>query len=264
MQAAIQRAGATDSGNLATCHAVLSNSLRYAGADAGEFEPAAVESVEMFRRTDTGHRNYPYALRTLAVARWETDLESARTLYEEVLAVAQTRGNTREVLMGLAEYGSFLSAVGELEHSLTLETQAVNVATEADDLYGLLTAQNNLACTLRMLGRVDDAAAMMRAVIGPMISLKIPSWLISLSEDYAAVLAELGRDRVAARLLGAAEASRASIGEPRSATQEHEIGGALDKARARLSPADWSAAYEQGRGEPIENTLRWALDRATS
>ena len=87
-----------------------------------------------------------------------------------------------------------------------------------------LIYQHNLACTLRLVGRVKESAQLMSSLVPEALKMRDPAHLIVLAEDYAAVLAELGDHRRAARLLGASDALRDRLQSPRLAWQQEEIG----------------------------------------
>jgi hypothetical protein len=83
---------------------------------------------------------------------------------------------------------------------------------------------------------------------------------MSVAEDYAALLADLGDSRRAATLMGAADAHHEEIGRSRLAQQDAEIADAIDRARAALGAAAWAEAYERGRATPIRDVLQRAYD----
>ncbi|HSS68489.1 MAG TPA: hypothetical protein VLK34_08050, partial [Nocardioidaceae bacterium] len=88
--------------------------------------------------------------------------------------------------------------------------------------------------------------------------LNVTANMMFVAEDYAAILAELGHSRSAARLLGAADALHERSGIPRLAHQEAEIAGAIAKARAMVSATDWKQAYESGRDTPVYDVIAHA------
>jgi hypothetical protein len=82
-----------------------------------------------------------------------------------------------------------------------------------------------------------------------------PAGLVTVAEDYAAVLAELGEHQQALRLLGAAEAMRERNSNPRPQSQEAEIGEPFAKVRAALSDDDWNHEYRAGYTLAIADAL---------
>ena len=62
------------------------------------------------------------------------------------------------------------------------------------DVVAVSDSQQNLACTLRMLGRAGEADLMMRQVIPVALAYQDDQNAATLAEDYAAILADLGHD----------------------------------------------------------------------
>jgi hypothetical protein len=100
----------------------------------------------------------------------------------------------------------------------------------------------------------------MRPLIPTALAMNVTGNLMSAAEDYGALLAEMGDARRAATLLGAADARHEEVGQSRLAQQDVEIGEAIAKARAALTPAEWGEAYELGRATPIRDALQRAYD----
>jgi predicted ATPase/class 3 adenylate cyclase len=257
----IQSAGDRETADLATCLALLSNCLRFRGDD-GRSPGYARASVEMLRRLGGQQSGLPYALRSLAVSEWaHGHLAEARELFEEAISAARSTGDLFQLREGLSEFGTYESDQGNLSHCLVLEQEAVLLAMEAGDRTSEINCRHNSACTLRMLGQVVEAEAMMRNVIPASLAVHEEFRLVSLAEDYAAILAELGDDRHAAQLLGVADAWHRVENTPRSAIQEREILGAIDAARARLSVEIWDGAHHEGEGTTIDDALLAVLQR---
>ena len=63
----------------------------------------------------------------------------------------------------------------------------------------------------------------MRTLVPMAIALSTPFNLVTVAEDFGAILAQLGRDRDAATLLGAADATAAEMGNARREAQANEM-----------------------------------------
>jgi hypothetical protein len=158
----------------------------------------------------------------------------------------------------LGEFAILEASEGHHEQSLELDAEALAIARELEDPIGALTTEHNMACTLREMGRVADAHQQMRNLVPRGLEVAGPGALTALAEDYAAILAELGDYRSAARLLGAADSMRQRLGSPRHPVQAAEIAGPLATARDGLLEQEWRSAYEAGCGSTIEVALREA------
>ena len=259
LQRAVDWAGDRASPELVRCLACLSNSVRFHGEGERSLE-LAERALAMMRQFPRPQRGMPYVLRTLSAAVTPFGrLQEGVELLE--LAVAEARINADMFQLGrsLSELGGVLSNKGDLARSRQVEEEAIDVHERHGDVEALVGARQNFACTLRLSGELAEAEAMMRAVIAPSIAISDESELTSLTDDYAALLAELGHDMLAARLLGAADAGLEREEMDRSEAQALEIGPAIDAARGRLSDQAWAAAYERGRSEPPSAALMSAL-----
>jgi len=230
---------------------------------AGDLDRArehATASVDMWRRLrDNG--TLAMALTELADVEAERgELAAARSLYDEAVGVARESGDRAQLRVVLGEYAILETSEGHPERSLELDAEALAIARELHDPIGALTAEHNMACTLREMGRVGDAYQQMRNLVPRGLEVAGPGALTALAEDYAAILAEVGDHASAVRLLGAADCMRERLGSPRHPMQAAEIAGPMAKAREALDEQAWEAAYRQGRGSTLEDALRAAVE----
>ena len=94
------------------------------------------------------------------------------------------------------------------------------MADRLGDGLAITGVRNNRACTLRHLGRYDEAYDEFAAVLPEILADDIPDAVLTSCEDFACVLFDMGRDRDGALLVGAALAERDGTGVPRMAFQE--------------------------------------------
>ena len=85
------------------------------------------------------------------------ELAAARSLYEEAVGVARESGDRGQLRVVLGEFAILEASEGHYERSLELDAEALAIARELGDPIGALTAEHNMACTLREMGRVEDA-----------------------------------------------------------------------------------------------------------
>ena len=96
------------------------------------------------------------------------------------------------------------AVVGDTDGALELEVELARLARAAGHLPLALLSEMNSACSLRELGRPDEAlVAMENAIPAFLIESPLPRLLPVAAEDYAAILVEVGRAADAARLWGA-------------------------------------------------------------
>jgi predicted ATPase/class 3 adenylate cyclase len=176
---------------------------------------------------------------------------TARALFQQALGIARDVDDS-DLHLTLLIFALFEHGQRNYQTSLELNAEALGLARQLGRLEIALTAQGNLACSLRQLGRLQEAQEHMRAIIPPILQRNSPSTLMTLAEDYSAVLADLGDHHAAVRLLGAAEALRDRFSAPRMSLQQAEIGEPIAKCRAALSAQDWDDAYRAGRNMTVE------------
>ena len=230
LELAVERAGDRDRPELARCLTLLAATLRVAG-DLDRAREHATASVDMWRRMGDSS-TLAMALTELADVEAERgELAAARSLYEEAVGVARESGDRGQLRVVLGEFAILEASEGHYERSLELDTEALAIARELGDPIGALTAEHNMACTLREMGRIDDAHQQMRNLVPRGLEVAGPGALTALAEDYAAILAEVGDHRSAVRLLGAADTMRQRLGSPRHQVQAAEIAGPIAKTR---------------------------------
>ena len=219
--------GAPDSRDLAYCMAVLANCLRFSAKEPQRRTRLALDSVDMLRRLGV-RADLPYPLRTLAaVERERGNVAASRAVFDEVISIVRDLNDPAALRIALTELGGYEASDGNLERSQELEIEAVAVAQQMGDLVAVSDSQQNLACTLRMLGRAGEAELMMRQVIPVALAYQDAQTAANVAEDYAAMLADLGHVALAARLIGSADGLHDHSGLPASNTQLAEIADAI-------------------------------------
>ena len=255
LEPVIGRAGTTSSIALARCMSFLTGCLASIG-EAEEARRCGLQAVSMLR--DLGDTGYELAeaLRVLATAtHYGGDPGGARLLFEEALEVG--RGSTdggpyHRILDNIANLES-------LEHnydrSLELHDEAIALAQADGHFESAGVWRHNRACVLRLAGRAAEARDEMLDLIPA--ALRHPStWnLITIAEDFGAIVADLGQHHDAVRLLGAVDVLRERSGYTRSRLQESEIHDAYATSEGCLSPQDWEDTYQRGRNSTVNALL---------
>jgi predicted ATPase/class 3 adenylate cyclase len=252
---AVERGDPADSVERAKC-------LLYAAAlevHAGDVDTAAgllQDSAEMSRRLDDlDALAAALSLRAMVEAR-RRPIEQARRLYDEAIALVRKTGNRAVLRTALHDLAVVVDRyAGEHDEALALRYEALAVSRELGSPHLVVTDTQNIACSLRRLGRLAEANDVMRAILLDALTVSAPGSLTFVAEDYGAILAELGDARAAALLLGAADAQHARTGPLRPDDQEAEIADAFAAARASVSAAEWDEAYERGKAMDLSQAI---------
>ena len=259
MSAAITQAGNNDSVDLADVLGQFAHMLM----GSREFDHAreyASASVHVLRRLDDTHR-LPGAVCTLASLEMECGNNSeAASLFAEAADLARSVGNvdarsSRQLRRVLGNFALFEYTRGEFQRSLDLAGEVLNLSHQAGDIYMAQGVRQNIACTLRLMGRVREAEQEMRGIIPQVLNFNEPYAVIGVSEDYGAILADLGDSRKAVEMFGAADATRARLGIRRTPSQDLEIAGPIARTHRNLTATEWQNAWQAGCDTPIEEVL---------
>ena len=99
----------------------------------------------MFRTLGGPHKSLPYVLRTLAIVEHEDgQLDEARALYEEAVAVARALGDRDALHRALAEFGAYIGNIGDLELCRQMEQEALDITIELGDPPAEVSCRQNL------------------------------------------------------------------------------------------------------------------------
>ena len=190
------------------------------------------------------------------------DSARARSLYERGLATFEDPQLRAHLLHN---YSVLVGASEGPEVSLGYERETAELFREAGDETMWVFARHNAACSLRELGRPEEAQHEMAELFPRVLATRMPEAVVVVAEDYANVMADLGRFEETALLIGAASAMRERIGVPRDPPQEAELHDPLERAGSALG-ARWAELEQRGAAmtveEAVEETRRMDRRRA--
>jgi tetratricopeptide (TPR) repeat protein len=206
----------------ATCRIRWSNFLCQAGGDLDRAAQYTKTSIDLLTRIDdTDHM--PDALKTLGWIHLEQgNLETARAFFDQALSCF---------------------AAQERDARANLDSE------------DWLAAQHNIACTLRLMGRSEEAVQSFRRILPMSLEMNQLYHLIVLCEDYAAALVETGALASAARLIGGADKVRIEHALLRPQAQEAELRPAIAAVKIGLGEEGWVTNLAIGMTTPIDILL---------
>jgi tetratricopeptide (TPR) repeat protein len=190
-----------------------------------------------------------------AIAYWEGRPDEARPLLGHAWAHG---GDSIPHLWSLVNHALILDDEGDHEAALAFEDAALEMAERLGDSLAVTGVRDNRACTLRHLGRYDEAYEEFARLLPEVVAGDVPDAVLTSCEDFACVLFDMGRDTDGAVLVGAALAEREGTGVPRMAFQEAAIAPSFDAGRARLG-ADWERLLDRGRELGVLASVAMAL-----
>jgi non-specific serine/threonine protein kinase len=268
--AALGRSGAADAAGSAPWRSDLLFTTAWLAYFHGRYEEAealADESLACCR--DRGDRfGAANALAWMgAVSLARGALDPARARLDEAVALAREPGNRPILAPALHNFGSLKLLEGDAAAAVSCFSEALALSREGGRLEGVVVNLLALARVEIGRGRLDEARE--RLVEGLRLaeehSMRVRGQ--ALLDESAAWAAVRGAHALAARLWGAAEAARRSMGLSREPTDEAFLAPRIGRARDTLGAEAF--AWEEGVGAalPFEEALsqsRAGLERGAS
>ena len=172
--------------------------------------------------------------------------EEALPRYAEVAKIWTELGRRRGLSIVNENIASAALRVGDLDRALEAAEESVSLARETRDSHQLASALEAFAQVLFMRGDHVPAAGALRESLETAGELGELHAEANCVDGFAALAAAAGRYEDSARLIGAADALRESIGARRSADQQHWYDAAI-MAKAELGERRFAEAYAAGR-----------------
>lgn len=189
----------------------------------------------------------------------EGDLDGARDLFAEALAIAKEHGNTTDVVFHLSGLGHVARRRGDHETARALYQESHDIATGLG--YKRLAAftlqyMAGLAFTSGDHARAAAIYAEGLRYFGP---ARDELGIVRCIEGLAEVAALTGRFERTSRLAGAAEALRHAMRSPVPPSEVDDYQWALRRARAGLGDDVFELARDAGARIEVEEAVRYAL-----
>ncbi len=230
-------------------------SLAYQQGDYPAARALYVEFLALCRKLGD-KRGVGAALGNLGiVAHEQGDYPAARALYEESLALARELGHKNMVANALNNLGNVSRDQEDYAVARARNEAGLALARELGDKGGIASFLTNLGSVAFYQGDYDAARALHEESLALLRELGDKRGIAECLEGLAALHGAQGQVAQAAKLWGAAEALRETLGVPlppadRLASERH-----LAAARARLDPATFAAAWAEGRALLLEEVI---------
>jgi len=203
-----------------------------------------------------------FAQRSLgAVALQRGELAEAQAWVEQSLALCQEAHDRDGITWSLYDLGHLAFVRGEGAQAEPLLTESLTLFREQGNEFGYQRALISLGHVARMQGQVARAVSWYRESFmawRPLHPQGIPAL-----EGLAGAAVTQGLAEQGARLFGATEALRESMGWPLPPVSRADYERDVAAVRAQLDEATFAAAWAAGRALPLEQAIADALN-ATS
>jgi predicted ATPase/class 3 adenylate cyclase len=234
-----------------------------------DFERAIVlhgEALEHYRQVgdDSG---VAFALLCLGAQHMEKgDHERAAPFLEESLALSRRIGDKRNIAGTLHNLAEVERQRGNYELAKTLGIQSIALSRQMEDRWQLAMVVGWMGLLAVWSG--DDRDLAERSLEEALaLDRELGNWAYGAYclESFAGLAGARAQGARAARLWGAAESLRTSIGAPRPPDARLLYEPSMAAARAQLGEAAWEAAFAEGMAMSAEEAAEYALgenDRA--
>jgi len=189
------------------------------------------------------------------------DHDKAKRFYEEALTLSRKLDDNALLTSSLISAGAEFLLQGDHERGAVLNQEAARLLRERGNRGSLQYALDNLGWAALMRGNPQQAKSLHEESLE--LSWELRDKLVAAeSLEGLACSAARGEEERVARLFGAAETLRESVGY-RQAPRERALRQPfLDAARSRLEEATWEAALAEGRAMTFEDAITYALEGA--
>lgn len=211
--------------------------------------------LEFWRRAGD-IRNTALELNSLAIThRSLGDVDTARLLSLEGMKLARDIGADSRLATALSTLSMLELDSGEPNRAIALLEEALVIDRRLGNSWGTTVDQVNLVAARTQAGQLELALKELRGFIDVAVSLNDVDLTIAIIELMAALWAEMGDARRAARLSGTAEAMREQANLPRPAVEEVLLASSLAKVRPLLDAEGWTSHVDDGRALSAEAAI---------
>jgi predicted ATPase/class 3 adenylate cyclase len=218
------------------------------------------EELEIARALGDEHR-VAIALNSLgAAARAQGDRSLAKDLLHQSIALRRELGEFKETASSLTNLASVAMDDGNVAEARQLLEQSLSLDTEYGDDWGIAVNLGNLCTVALEEGNLREAHDLFERAIELFRMVGDTDGLAECLEKAVGLASELGETVAGARLGGAVEATRTSIGSPIAAVDQFRFEQYLEKPRAELSPEEYEIAWQEGRQMSMEEALKYARE----
>jgi predicted ATPase/DNA-binding SARP family transcriptional activator len=229
----------------------------------GDYDHAATlseESLALWEELGDAPGTARALLSLGTVAAEQGDHERAIALSERAAELYQESGDRRGNALAVSNLGGIALERGEYAKASELSEQAYGLFAELEDSEGMALALVNQGFAALSEHRYERSLALLREALRRLAELEFKDVIGYCFEGLAAVLVLTGRAEEAAKLLGAAEALRESLGVDLAPAEQATHAETVGAVRAGLGEERFSAAWRQGKELALDEAIAYALE----
>lgn len=234
--------------------------LAWAQGDHGAARARLEESAAIWRENED-RRGLAHTLHFLAMEMLaQNEHVTARSLAEESVAFFRKENDRFGLACSLASLGIAAQSQEDYTESKSYLEESVAVFREIGDDWGIALPLRNLGIVAIRQGDYNLAVARLKESLLALRELR-EKWFISRSlETLAGAFAQRGDCHRAARLFGAAEMLRETVGASVLAFYRADYERGLAALRAQFDEETLVAEWAKGRAMTVEEALEYAMD----
>jgi tetratricopeptide (TPR) repeat protein len=194
------------------------------------------------------------------VAAEQGDQERAIELSERAAQLYDESGDQRGHALAISNLGGIALERGEYAKAASLSEQAYGLFETLEDSEGMAFALVNQGFAALSEKEHDRAIDLLRQALRRLAELEFRDVIGYCFEGLAAVLAFTERPEEAARLLGAAEALRESLGVGLAPAEQTTHDETVEAVRSALAEDRFGADWRHGREMPLDDAIAYALE----
>jgi predicted ATPase len=194
------------------------------------------------------------------VAAEQGDQERAIELSERAAQLYDESGDQRGHALAISNLGGIALERGEYAKAASLSEQAYALFETLEDSEGMAFALVNQGFAALSEKEHDRAIDLLREALRRLAELEFRDVIGYCFEGLAAVLAFTERPEEAARLLGAAEALRESLGVGLAPAEQTTHDETVEAVRSALTEDRFGADWRHGREMPLDDAIAYALE----
>ena len=199
------------------------------------------------------------ALNSLGVVtRSQRNFDSAEKLYQESVAIRRELDDS-SLAATLSNLGILYLDRGDSDRALELLQEVMELDRAKSDDWGIACTLNNLGFIYLEQGKIELARSKLGEAIRSFVRLGDDDGVAEGLEATACVEAADGQPIRAARIAGAAETLRRSLGIPIGPIDQEQMDEWLSKARAALGEQAFRHHWDEGAAMTLDQAISYAL-----
>ncbi len=228
-------------------------------ADYGHANTHFEESLLLFR--ELGDKwGISWSLNCLGhVALTQGDDSRAKPLFEESLALCRETGDKWRTAYTLRNLGNVAGMRADYQRAMSSLDEGLALSRDVKDKYSIVACQNALGKIALKLGNHERAMTLFKESLTLRRDFADRRGIPECLEGLAGVAGGQAKPILAARLLGAAEIMRETIGTPLPPSDGAEYARQVSAAGAALGQEGLAAAWAEGRAMSLEQAIERAL-----